>query len=985
VHARQGDLAVTAVRERTLLAMLLLHANDLVIVERLVEAIWGEQPPRDARNQVQVCVSRLRKRLTGGGGRSGMIVTDPAGYRVRVDAHGLDLLEFRRLTAEARAAARNGRPDEARDRYRAGLALWHGAALAGVDSGAVRRAAALLDEERVQVVEECVEVELTLGGAGELVGELTAVVREHPYRERLHGLLMRALYRAGRHADALAAYRHLRRVLRDELGTEPGSELERLHRSILSRDSELDQPTAAQPSLAGPTPPVPRELPAEASHFVGRGTHLAHLWDVILPAERNARRRPPVMLLYGPGGVGKSALAVRAAHELAAGFPDGQLYVDLLGSTPGMQPLRAVEVLGRLLRSLGVHPAEIPAGEVEAAALFRTVTAERRLLLVLDNAADRDQIAALVPNAPTCAVLVTSRRPLPTLDVEGRLRVDPLPESEAIELLAGLTGRRVEVSEAASTIVAQCGGLPLAVRIAAGRLASRPDLPAQEYAERLTNRSRRLDELQLDDMEVRACIRTGYEALLTDGRRAGQTAARAFRALGLLHVPDVAPGVIAAMLAEPDVEFVRAALDLLVDVQLLEPVPRCRYRLHDLVRLVAAERTTAEDDPADRDLAVQRAIAFFTGALWRAEAKLHPTRTLPFENPPAPGDLCLPSLETPVKARIWLDEEIANLVSASEQAITAPIVDNMTVLWLIDAVWLHLDGRCDWQTAYRVSRIMLSRAETDDASELTAWALLLHGRSEACLGNYEASAAALAGALVRLRDTGNNVGVALALNGLGIVAARCSRSLEALSYYVKAYDAIHASDRYIIATVLSNLCACYAALGCWKRAVAAGEESVALALDAKNGATARVNLASVHCIRGDYAEATRLLDEALVLGEEAGDGMRICESLIIRSETNRRWGRLPDAATDADRARSAADAWGYRFVAASAHSQRTRVLAAMGRVADAAQARELAETAHSQLSEAFRDPLIDLLLTQDDETSYSSQRHATMGAGSGYT
>jgi DNA-binding SARP family transcriptional activator/tetratricopeptide (TPR) repeat protein len=978
VHARQGDLAVTAVRERTLLAMLLLHANDLVTVERLVEALWGEQSPRDARNQVQVCVSRLRKRLTGGGSRGGVIATDPAGYRVRVDAHCLDLLEFRRLTAEARAAARNGRPGEARDRYRAGLALWHGAALAGVDSGAVRRAAALLDEERVQVVEECVEVELTLGGAGELVGELTALVREHPYRERLHGLLMRALYRAGRHADALAAYRHLRQVLRDELGTEPGSELERLHRSILSRDPELDQPTAAQPSPAGPTPPVPRELPAEASHFVGRGTELARLRKVLLPAERVARR-PAVMVLYGPGGVGKSALAVRAAHELAAEFPDGQLYVDLLGSTPGMGPLRAVEVLGRFLRSLGVHPAEIPAGEVEAAALFRTVTAERRLLLVLDNAADRDQVAMLVPSAHTSAVLVTSRRPLPTLDVEDRLRMDPLPESEAIKLLAGLTSRRTDVSEAASTIVAHCGGLPLAVRIVAGRLASRPDLPVQEYAVRLADRSRRLDELQLDDMAVRACIRAGYDALNSDGGQSGELAARVFRALGLLHVPDVAPGVLAAMLAEPDVETVRAALDLLVDLQLLEPVPPGRYRLHDLVRLVAAELAAADGGPADGNLAVRRAITFFTGALWRAEATLHPGRTLPFDSPPVPDDLPLPTMATSTQARTWVNNEIASLVSALEQTITMPGIDGLTVVWLSDAIWLHLDIRCDWQTAYRVSRIVLNRTETGDASELAAWALLLHGRSEACLGNNDAGAGALERALARLGDAGNEVGIALALIGLGIVAERRGRASDALLCYVQAYDAVHMRDRYIAASILANLCACYATLGHLKEAVSAGVDSMALALDTKTRTTARINLASVHCICENYAEAIRLLDEALVLSEEAGDRVRMCESLIIRSEANRRWGNLPDAATDADRARSAAEAWGYRFVAASAHSLRARIMAAGGRGADAAKARAQANSAYSQLGRAFRDPMIDLLLAQN-EPSWSSRQRATTDA-----
>jgi DNA-binding SARP family transcriptional activator len=590
------------------LATLALNAGRTVAVETLTEAIWSGSPPSSARNQIQTCVSQLRRQLAAAG-LPQVIDTVAAGYRLESDRVEVDAHRFRAQVAQARAAAADGRADDAREAYRAAVGLWRGPVLPGVESNLVRELAGGLDAERVQALEECLEVELTLGGAGELVAELTELVRRYPYRERLHAALMRALYRAGRTAEALAAFRHARQLFHDELGTEPGEELQRLHQAILNRDAD---PGLARRPPAGRRPV--QELPVEVSGFVGRAPEMVWVRAALAPG-RPGRRRPPVVVLFGPGGTGKSALAVRVAHELASEFPDGQLYVDLCGSTPGMRPLPPVEVLGRFLRRLGVHPSEVPSGEAEAAALFRSVAASRRLLLLLDNAADRDQVAGLIPGTAGCAVLVTSRHPLSTLDADERRRVEALPDSDGLALLAGLTGRLAAEPVAARQIVALCGGLPLAIRIAAGRLAGRPDLTGAEYARRLADRSRRLDELQLDDLAVRASIRTSYDALLGDDDPAGRLAARAFRMLGLLHVPDVAPPVVAAMLAQSEVDRARAALDRLVDAQLVEPVAGGRYRLHDLVRLVAAERAAEEETGIDREQSLFRAIAFTRVAL----------------------------------------------------------------------------------------------------------------------------------------------------------------------------------------------------------------------------------------------------------------------------------------------------------------------------------------------------------------------------------
>lgn len=968
VSGTRGEIGLAARRLRVLLAVLLLHADQVVPVERLVDAIWGDHPPRDARNQLQACVSRLRKLLSDAADAAGTVVTDPAGYRVRMDTHSLDLWEFRQATAEARAHAAEGRPHLARQRYRAGLGLWRGPALSGIDSDLVRNTARALDEERALAWEECVEVELDAGAGPELVAELTDLVREHPYRESLHGALMRALYRAGRHADALAAYRNLRQTLRDELGTEPGTELRKLHQSILGRDPELDAPPAPAVTL-----PTPRELPPEPGYFVGREAEAARLRRVLRAPDQPLRRRPVVAVLYGPGGVGKSALAVRIGHELADGFPDGQLYVDLLGSTPGMRPLPPAEVLGRLLRSLGVHPSDVPSGELQAAALFRTVTADRKLLLILDNAADRDQVAALIPNAPGCAVVVTSRRSLPTLDADERLRVERLADPEAVTLLIGLTRGREVTEEAARRIVSFSGGLPLAIRIAAGRLASRPDLPAREYAARLADGSRRLDELELDDLTVRSCIRTGYDALRSGGGPVAALAVRAFRALGVLHVPDVAPGVVTAMLAVPDQERVRAALDRLVDAQLLEPTGPGRYRLHDLVRLVAAECAAEEEHPADRDRILHYAIAYYTAGIRQAERTLQHHRYWMLGEPPLPEPLPVPAFAEPSQARAWLDDERRCMIEAVRQAVCAGGEAGRLALWLADGLWSRLDARCEWRVAHRLTKAMCEAAERRADPELNAYGWLLHGRSEACLGDYGRAVSCLERAAVAWRELENPVGVALALNGLGIVEFRRGQTEQSLARFSQALGFLlrtPAEEQLtppvvsLTASILSNMSPSFAVLGRLEEAAEVSRRSASLCSVGSRATlgNAMINLAAAYCLSGRLEEALQCVDQGAALHEEFGDQMRVCDALIVRSEVKRRMGRLAEADADADLVLSMAEVWGYRFVAAASRSQRSRILRDLGEHAEAARLQAQAERAFAGLGRQFRDPLIEVLI-----------------------
>lgn len=966
VQANGSEAAVPAPRSRVVLAMLLLHAGRTVTLDQLAEAAWSTAPPGSARNQIQTCVSQLRRRLTEPGQPGISIVTEPAGYRLQIDPEQVDVYRFRRLVAEARRAVAAGLDQQAREHYRSAVGLWRGPALAGIDNDLVRELADALDEERAQALEECLEVELALGGAGELVGELTELVHRYPYRERLHGALMRALYRAGRPADALAAYRQARTMFQDELGTDPGEDLQRLHQAILSRDPELL--TVAAP--ASPALPGLRELPVEASCFVGREAELARLLNILLPPDRTAPRRPPLAVLYGPGGTGKSALAVRAAHELADQFPDGQLYVDLCGSTPGIRPLPAIEVLGRFLRRLGVHPSEVPSGEAEAAALFRSRTADRQLLLVLDNAVDKDQVAALLPGTPTCAVLITSRHPLPTLDADDRIRLAALPDADALTLLSELTGRQSAEPAAAKEIVSLCGGLPLALRVAAGRLAARPDLTAAEYARRLADRSRRLDELQLDDLAVRASIRTSYDALLTGGGPSGQLAARAFRMLGLLQVPDVAPPVVAAMLVEPAPETARDALDRLVDAQLVEPVPGARYRLHDLVRLVAAERASAEDTDSDRDDSLYRAVAFYTGGVWRAGVTMHRLRAAMFGSPPPLDGIRLPAFASILDASTWGGVEHASLEAVHNAVVARGEVASDLAVWLSYALWNVLDLRCEWRSAIQVSRQAIQGARSRGDRRLEALGLLLHGRSMANQGSYDEAVSLLERSLEVMREVSNQPGVAVVLNGIGVVYERRGDSALALSYYEAALKATHDQDLTgLLLSIQSNIVVCLTVLGRLHHAVELGERVVidcVAAGDVVAHAIIKNNLAAAYSLSGDQARALRCADQAIELSQMTGDQLAAFEGSLMRSEANRQLGRRREALSDAERARSFAEIARHRYGVAAAERQRQRVLDTLEPTADTvAWDATMRDTPAVQAGSAFRDPMVELILARD--------------------
>ncbi|MBN6042215.1 AfsR/SARP family transcriptional regulator [Amycolatopsis sp. 195334CR] len=573
---------------RLLLAVLLSRPGRLVAEDALADALWGEDPPKSAAKNVQTYVHRLRQRL----GDPDRIVREGAGYLVRAARDELDSARFEDLAGRARAAED---PAEARRLFGEALVLWRGPAFDGfADVPALTAEAARLDELRLGVLEERIDVDLRLGRHGELLGELTALTMQHPLRERMWAQLMLALYRDGRRADALQAYLQVRTVLAEETGVEPGQQLRELHRVVLGDESTVD--------TAAPETGIVRMLPPALGDFTGQRAELARIEEV-LRTGRAAEEPAAVVTISGTGGIGKTALVVQAAHRLRPVYPDGQLFAALAGARA--QPVDPAAVLGRFLRALGVPATAVPDDQEERVALYRGLLAERRILVVLDDALDEEQLAPLMPASGTCGVLVTARVRLGGLGGAHRIELREMSEVDSVAMLRH-SDRLTSASQAElAELVRLCARLPLALRIAGSLLVSRPHWRLADLVSRLADEQHRLDALRYRDLEVRASFGLSYQGLRPEARRL-------FRLLGLLEAPDF-PLWAAAAALDAELRTARELLDELVDVHLLDvtgtPQGQARYGFHDLVRAYARERAEAEDPVRDRHEAVGRVLA----------------------------------------------------------------------------------------------------------------------------------------------------------------------------------------------------------------------------------------------------------------------------------------------------------------------------------------------------------------------------------------
>jgi DNA-binding SARP family transcriptional activator/tetratricopeptide (TPR) repeat protein len=577
-------------QQQAVLAMLLARGGRPVDLDELVAGVWGDAPPKAAVGAVRTYAYRLRAGLDGAESTRSVLRTVGRGYALQVPENTLDVAVFEQEVHSARTARATGELERASDLLGSALARCDGRPLSGVPgphAGAVRNR---LVERRLQVLHDRIAVDLALGRQERLVGELTQLCGEHPLREEFRAQLMLALYRSARPAEALGVYADTAQRLATELGADPGPELAALHQRVLRLDESLTLPPSvvvpsARSEPAGPGV-RPAQLPADTADFTGRAATVAEL-TAALHTSADAASALVVSSVAGIGGIGKTSLAVHVAHRVAHRFPDGQLYGVLAGARA--EPADPALVLAGFLRALGVTETAIPDGLDERAALYRSVLAGRRVLVVLDDARDVAQVRPLLPGAVSSAVIVTSRCRLATLPATSRVDLDVLEPAEAVTLLARIVGaaRVTAEADASASLVRACGLLPLAVRIVGARLAARPGWSIASMAERLAGHRDRLAELRADDLDVASCFRLGYDQL-------DPAAARVFRLLAVPDVPDIGLSAAAAVLQLSE-EDAAGLLERLVDLAMLESTGADRYRYHDLLRLFARQRADLVD------------------------------------------------------------------------------------------------------------------------------------------------------------------------------------------------------------------------------------------------------------------------------------------------------------------------------------------------------------------------------------------------------
>jgi DNA-binding SARP family transcriptional activator len=607
---------VPAGSQQVVLAALLLRVNQVVPVGELVDWLWDDEPPSDARESAKAYVRRLRRTLVA----PESIEALPDGFRLIVPDDGVDLLRFRRLLREAETAQG---PDRL-DRLDRALALWGDEPLASLPSGNAKSGAVhALVEEYGQAVEKRADGYLDLGRHTELITDLRAMTARYPDRERVWSQLMVALYRAGKRVEALAVYRRARTYLADEFGVTPGAELERTQHGVLT--DTLDDGTTTTAGQAESTAFVrltPAQLPADINDFVGRADELAAARAALTaPAGASA----PVLVISGMPGVGKSAFAIKLAHEVRTRFPDGQLFIDLHGYSEHL-PLNPVRVLSRILPALGLPSTQVPADLDDLTNTYRSLVADRRVLLVLDNAANAKQVSDLIPAAPRSAVLITSRSQMPSLAALSGARLlslAPLPPRDAEQLIRSIlvTGPAPADAELAQ-ITELCGFLPLAMRIAATACLHN-SRPLPDFITELEQHDRLAALTIADDPRatVRAVFDLSYRTLSPD-------AARLFRRLSLVPGPDFCRNC-AQHVADVSATKTEQALGELVAASLIHSGRPRHYRFHDLVRLYAHDRCVTEDDPAELHAALARLHSYYVTTADAAADALHPTWTCP--------------------------------------------------------------------------------------------------------------------------------------------------------------------------------------------------------------------------------------------------------------------------------------------------------------------------------------------------------------------
>ena len=841
-------------RAQCILAILLLTPRTIVPVETLIDRLWDTRPPPKARENLSVYIARLRASLRQAVGDSVQLVGRARGYVLEVDPEAVDLHQFRRLRRQADALAASGDYDHAAVLLREADGLWRGQALAGIRGDWVARMRDGLEEERRAAILERVGCELELGRHAELVGELRHLLAQYPLDETLVAHQMTALYWCGRPADALSLYRETRSRLVDEQGTEPGPMLSELHQRILGRDPDLAvTPSDQRPGRSAP----PDTLPPETAEFVGRHEELG-----LLTEEHGSI--PGIAVIEGMPGVGKTALAVRAARLVSGQYPDGTLYLNLHSHDPGSSSLDPAEALHRLLQMLSVPAAQIPETIGERVALWRAHLSRRRAVVILDDAAGHDQIRPLLPVTGRCLILITTRRRLPDSRGARTLTLDVLPVDEAITLFRQVAGeRRAGDADQVAAAVGLCGRLPLAIQLTASRIAQDGPLSLDGLIEELSQSPAWLGGTGSASPEVIAAFDLSYRALEPDHQRF-------FRRLGLSPCACLSLPAAAALggctLAEAE-----KALVTLLDCHLLARAPDGQFRFHDLILGYAAVRAARDDSEAEQRQAVGRLLDYYLHTADQADRVLHPfRRRTPVRVTQLPA--ASPALGTQEDAAAWLESEWRNILQAARHAGRREWKQKCADLIHVVADFMEIKAYWDEAIAAHTLALQAGRDLADSAMIAQASLALSEVRQQT--GRHDAALPLAEEAAAIYRLLADRRGEAESLDQIGLAHQRTARSREALAYFHEArilYRA--AADQRGVADTLSH-----SGIACWhlgRYPEANAYLRGALSLyrdvgDRRGEAKALNNLGRVHLYNGYHREALDAYEKSLQIFREIG-------------------------------------------------------------------------------------------------------------------